>query len=80
VGGGILDRETALPVSLRVDHDGDFAIELDGDGEVGSFVAGDEVAGGDGVAALMFYGVSYGNALAEGAITFAVEEIGILFL
>jgi hypothetical protein len=65
---------------LGVDHDGDFAVEIDGDGEVGGFVAGDEVAGGDGVAALMFYGVSYGNALAEGAVAFAVEEIGILFL
>src|SRR5580658_1314508 len=61
-----------------VEQDGDFAILLDGDGEVGSVVAGDEVAGGDAVSALVFYGVRYGDGGAEGAVSFAVEKVRVI--
>src|SRR5580658_10275322 len=61
-----------------VEQDGDFAVLLDGDGEVGSAVAGDEVAGGDAKAALIFYGVCFGDGGAEGAVSFTVEKVRVI--
>src|SRR5271163_198748 len=37
-----------------------------------------EVACGYREATLIFYGVRYGNGCAEGAVAFAVEEVGVI--
>src|SRR3984957_2837168 len=65
------------PASLGVDHDGDFAFDLDGDGEVGGFVVV-EVAGGDGEAALEIDGVVNWNGRSEVALAVAVEQVGVV--
>jgi len=37
-----------MPASLGVEQDADFAVLLDGNGEIRGFIVGDEIAGGDG--------------------------------
>jgi hypothetical protein len=62
--------------SLGVEHNGDFAFEFDGEGEVGSAVVV-EVAGGDGEAALKVDGVVDGNCRAELAVALAIIEVRV---
>jgi hypothetical protein len=57
---GWRDSPLPLPTSLGVDQDGNFAVVLDGDGEVGDSVVV-EIAGSDAVAAPVFNGVGSGD-------------------
>src|SRR5450755_4587363 len=75
VGGEALNPETPLPDSFRVEQDGDFAFEFDGDSEIGGLVVV-EIACGDGEAALISYGVMDWGRSIECTVARAVEDVG----
>ena len=63
---------------LRIQHYGDFAVVLDGDGEVGNSVVV-EIAGGDGEAAVRGDGFLNFDAGLKRAVAFAVEIAPVVY-
>jgi hypothetical protein len=73
---GLSIRKTRLALSFGVEQDGDFAVVLDGDREVGGLVVV-EVAGSDAVAALVVDGFLDLDAGAERPIAVATAILRI---
>src|ERR1022692_1103564 len=77
VGGETLNPERRCGISFGIQHNRDFALNLNRDDEVGGLIIV-EVAGGDRVTALEIDGVVNRNRLSEFAVALAVEQVGVV--